>query len=230
MMTSNAPLALKYRATTRIGDIRGQPHVTRYMTNFVKNPHSRAFLFAGSPGIGKTLTGYAIANELGCNTGGNEGDRILSGFVELPSGIQNKASVIEELNRLHYRPFNATGYRVLMFNECDKMSDEAKTVLLDGLERLPQSCIVIFTTNNPQSLDFRFRDRCLCFDFTSNIEDLREPAKELVKAIWQKETGRKTGAPTLNDLGCGYKIGSISFRGLLTRLECHIVQNLYQPT
>jgi len=214
----NQSLALKYRSSATLDSIKGQPHVVAALRDFVAKPFSRAFMFSGDYGVGKTFTAYALANELGCNTGGNEAERVWSGFYELPSGEQNKDSVRECLNWLHYRPMNKTGWKLLCLNEADKSSTESQTVFLDGLEHLPPQSVVVFTTNQPRNLDARFRDRCLHFEFQNDVAELKAEARQLVKEIWRKETGRKD-APTLKQLGCDFAVGCLSFRGLLARLE-----------
>jgi len=175
-------------------------------------------MFSGQPGVGKTFTAYALANELGCTIAGTQVEQVWGGFRELSSGDQLKDDVRESLNWLHYRPMNKTGWKMLLLNEADKMSTEAQVVFLDGLEHLPAQSCVVFTTNNPTGLDYRFRDRCLHFEYEAEVGRLKSAALALVRDVWQQETGRKD-APSLADLGCDFQHGSLSLRGVLTRLE-----------
>jgi DNA polymerase III delta prime subunit len=210
----NTPLALKYRTSARLKDVRGQAPVVAALKSFLKHPCSRALLFSGNTGIGKTFTGYALANELGVDMKWPE----VGGFCQLASGETTAARVREVLNDCHLYPMFGSGWRVVVVNECDRMTEGADTIWLDGLENLPPRTLIVFTTNQPEKLSLRFRDRCLCFEFESEARRLRKAAQALIAEVWRKETGGNH-TPTLRELGCDYKYGSLSFRNILTRLE-----------
>ena len=87
-------------------------------------------------------------------------------------------------------PFSGSGWKVLIVNEADRMSTAAETIWLDRLENLPPKTVIVFTTNFPEKLSQRFRDRCTRLGFESDAQKLADAARNLVYTIWQRETGK----------------------------------------
>ncbi len=210
----NQPLALKYRSTAKLASVLGQPHVTNALRIFLRNPYSRAFTFAGGTGVGKTYTGYALANELGVDVTQPE----IGGFYQVASGECTKDSVRHILNSCQMTPLFGSGWKLVLVNEVDKMSEGADTVWLDGLELDLPRTVICFSTNKPEKLDLRFKDRTEWYDFESANGKLKRHAQRLIDDLWKKELNR-ADAPTLQDIGCDYKYGSFSFRNMLQKLE-----------
>lgn len=206
-------LANKY-VPRSITQVRGQPDIVRALRIFLKAPTSKAFLFYGEPGTGKTATGYALAGDLGVDPRWPG----LGGFYLIPSGEQKAGSVREIMSSCRYTPMYGSGWRLVLVNEADATSPEAAMVWLDCLENLPKRTVVVFTTNEVKSLTQRFRDRCECYEFESDVAKLRGAAQELIDDVWRKELGRNH-SPRLKDLGMGFEYGTLSFRQVLKRLE-----------
>lgn len=185
-------LLRKYRPR-RLADVLGQPDAARALGLFAARPYTAAFLFHGDTGVGKTATAYALAEELGCVPAEEE----LGGVYEIPSGEMGADEVREQLRLLRYRPLLGTGWRVLICNEADRMTKSAETIWLDGLEHLPGMTVVVFTTNQPERLSKRFRDRCECLRFESSTARLRPALRELARKVWAAEIG--VGQPPLID-------------------------------
>lgn len=202
---------------TCIAQIRGQPHITRALRVFLKAPMSKAFLFYGEPGTGKTAAGYALAGELGVDPRWPG----LGGFYLIASGEQKAGMVREIMSSCRYTPMYGSGWRLVLVNEADATSPEAAMVWLDCLENLPKRTVLVFTTNEYKSLTQRFRDRCEAYEFESDVNKLRDAAQELVDDVWEKELGHNH-APRLADLGLGFEYGTLSFRQVLKRLEPYI--------
>jgi len=74
--------------------IHGQAPVVRSLSAFAAAPHSNAFIFAGSSGVGKTAAAWALANELGC-------DPDWGGVVEIPSGTHARSKTCGRVLRRH---------------------------------------------------------------------------------------------------------------------------------
>lgn len=188
-------LLSKYRPKNLKG-ILGQSEVVRSLALFVKNPYPAALLFHGESGTGKTSCAMALANDLGCAVD----DGALGGFLEIASGEQTADTIRRTMDHLRFRPLMGSGWRVLVVNESDRLSAQAEVVWLDALEHLPPQSIIVFTTNAPERLSKRFRDRCEVYAFESSSDKLREPIQALAKRIWKAEVGR--GAmPAFEDLG-----------------------------
>lgn len=186
----------KYRPT-RLREVLGQPEVIRGLQRFVQAPYSTPMLFHGESGVGKTSAAIALAHELGCAV--REGP--LGGLLEIASGEMSADAVRDHLRLLQYRPLMGSGWKVLVANECDRMLRPAETVWLDGLEHLPDRSVIIFTTNEPERLSQRFRDRCEVYPFASGPEALAPAIQSLARQVWQEEVGPTRPCPPLDTLG-----------------------------
>ena len=183
----------------RLADIHGQSPVVRSLTAFAAAPHSNAFIFAGSSGVGKTAAAWALANELGC-------DPEWGGVVEIPSGTQDGRAVEDLLRRMHLRPMAGSGWKVVIINEADRMTPQAEVMWLDCLEKLPSKTVVVFTTNNLHRLTDRFVRRCEVQRFDATSDDFRDGMVDAVRQVWKRETG--TDLDTIpQDLG-KFELGS----------------------
>lgn len=210
-------LVARYRPQT-LAEVLGQPEVTASLGRFVGAPYPAAMLFCGESGTGKTSAAYALANDLGCAMA----DAELGGFFEIPSGCMSADQVRESLNLLRFRPLMGSGWKVLVVNECDRMSLPAETIWLDALEHLPVRTVVIFTTNDPSRLSKRFRDRCEEYHFRHATEELRPYIEALAQRLWEQEGMPgvcpgldKLGVPTMGDLDAMHA----SFRLALQQLQ-----------
>ena len=219
----NLSLTEKYRPKS-LAQIRGNELIVRLLKSFVKNPCSKAFLLSGPAGTGKTSAAFAIAGELGCDL--TVKPRECGGLFEIASG-ELTADTVREMFKtsLAYRPFYGSGQKVLICNEADNMSNQAEFVFLDILENLPPQTVVVFTTNNPEKLSARFRQRCECHTFKTPARGFDEPAtpaeiaaQALIDDVWRAELGHNH-SPSLQDLDSWKDGGNVSFRSVLAALE-----------
>jgi DNA polymerase III gamma/tau subunit len=188
-------LTTKYRPCS-FDEVLGQSVAVAKLRSFAQMPYPTAFLFSGNSGVGKTAAAYALAHELGCNVEETE----LGGLYEIPSGEMNGDAVKAATRSLHYRPLMGSGWKVLIANEADRMSISAETIWLDVLEHLPGQSVIVFTTNDPDKLTRRFRDRCECIQFEERSEVLQPHIQELARRVWFKE-GMEGDPPYLETLG-----------------------------
>jgi hypothetical protein len=210
-------LPAKYRPRT-LTELRGQPDAVAALTSFVERAKeqrgSAVFLFHGPSGVGKTSAAWALAFDLGCD----RDDPLMGGVDEIPSGQQDGDAVDRLLRRLITRPLLGSGWRVVIVNEADRMTPQAETIWLDGLENLPSRTVVVFTTNDVSKLTSRFVGRCESIEFTGNPQRINGVFAKFVRTIWRKETGRSL-AKIPEGLGV-YDIagGTLSFRLALQQL------------
>jgi hypothetical protein len=188
-------LLLKYQPRT-LADILGQAGVVRSLKQYITHPYSTAMLFHGDPGIGKTAAAHALARELGCAVE----DDWLGGLFEVASGALTGPAARNMLDTLQQRPLMGSGWKVALCNEADRMTEAAETIFLDGLERLPPKTVVVFTTNAPEHLTQRLRDRCECYAFEGGADHLRPHIRKLAARVWKAE-GCQGLIPGLEQLG-----------------------------
>ena len=178
-------ILVRYRPAG-LEEIRGQAATVDGLRSFVKSPTSGAFIFAGPSGVGKTAAALAMANELGC-----EGD--FGGLTEIPSGTQDGKAVDAVLRSLRLRPMTGSGWKVVIINEADRMTEQAEAMWLDGLEHLPAKSVVIFTTNNLSRMTRRLIRRCEVYQFDSTSETFRAEMARFIDVVWHQKTGRPLG-------------------------------------
>lgn len=218
MFRDSTSLPAKYRPKT-LGDVKGQREAVDQLSGFCRAVRDRrdaaAFIFHGPTGVGKTSAAWALAFDLGCD----QEDPMLGGVDEIPSGIQDGAAVQAALRSMILRPLLGSGWKVLIVNEADRMTPQAETIWLDGLEKLPTKTVVIFTTNNLQSLSARLASRCELVEFTGDPAKINGAFSKFVKDVWKRETGKalKTVPEGLGIFDMAG--GTLSFRLALQQLS-----------
>ena len=117
-------LTEKYRPAT-LAEIRGHSQIVRLLQSFKRNPSSKAFLFCGSQGTGKTSAAIALGNELcGVKPGM---DAAWYGLTSIPAGDLTVQSIRElRLNTLCQHTAFGTGFKVIICNEYDFRSEERR--------------------------------------------------------------------------------------------------------
>lgn len=204
----------KYRPQ-KLADILGQDWIVRQLSLFAAKPHSAAFLFEGSTGVGKTSAAMALAGALGVAIDQDE----IGGLWQIASGEQTGQTVRRAVDNLRVRPWAGSGWKVLVVNECDCITDNAAMVWLDVLESLPPMTVIVFTTNAPDKIPRRLRDRCERFAFESGGLFMRPVAQDMVNRVWLAETGR-ADAPDIDALGqVADEKGDVSLRRVLQLLQ-----------
>lgn len=126
----------------RLSDLVGQPCV-RILSAFAAQPYASCFLCLGSPGNGKTSTCLALAHELGCDEGGDL-DVICAAELSVDS-------VREMLRSFQYRPMFGA-WRIWVIEELETLHPQSQQLLKVGLENLPESVIVMATSNDTSRL------------------------------------------------------------------------------
>jgi len=188
----------KYRPQT-LSEVKGQTEAVDQVGSFLATRgenESRAFLFHGPTGIGKTALALAVAVDLGCDMQAGE----LGGLHELASGRQDGQAVTDLMRLLRLRPMFGSGWKVAILNEADGMSAGAVTQWLDAMEHLPPRTVLIFTTNDPAKLPNRFLGRVEMIRFVAVGTAFVSAMRSLLRRIWRTETGKP--CPTLpRDIG-----------------------------
>ena len=160
----------------------GQPRAVSVLQAILKNPHLmlRGFLFHGYIGVGKTTSAYLTAKALMCKgddpLGCGKCESCLSiaergldsqsDFKEIDaagnSGVANAREIMELWGT--HRPIMAKR-RVLMIDEAHRLSNEAWDVFLKPLEQGDFCTVIIFVSNQADSIAGTIRSRCTQIPF-----------------------------------------------------------------
>src|SRR5262249_39591099 len=124
-------LCTKYQPRT-LDEVLGQADITKSLAAFADDPYPVAMLFHGNTGVGKSVAAFALARALGCDP--DQPDAEYGGVYQIPSGAQTTESVKALIQKLAYRPMFGSGWRMVICNECDRMSSQAEVVWLDVME------------------------------------------------------------------------------------------------
>lgn len=144
-------LAEKHRPKT-LADVVGQPYAVRQLGRWLDAPHPAAWLLSGPTGTGKTSCALALANDLHVHP--------VAGLWRIDSGQQGADAMEDLRNDLRYAP--TWGWRLVLVEEADYMSRCPKVAdtWLSMLDAIPRQTCYVFTTNHPDKLGQRFKDRC----------------------------------------------------------------------
>jgi DNA polymerase-3 subunit gamma/tau len=161
----------------RFGQVRGQDHITRALTNAVRDDKvAHAYLFSGPRGTGKTTTARILAKALNCT---NVVDGEPCDACESCTQIREGASLdvyeldaasnngVDAMRDLVARAALGTPGRtkVYIVDEVHMLSTAASNALLKTLEEPPGHVVFVLATTDPQKVLPTIRSRTQHFEF-----------------------------------------------------------------
>ena len=210
------PLTERYRPIS-LDAIWGQEAPVKVLRRFAAKPYPTAFIFDGETGTGKTSAALALAAAVGCDLSQKPSE--FGGVQTIASGEQSADAVREAYRQMFLCPWHGSGWKVVIVNEADRMARPAETIWLDVLEAIPARTVIIFTTNEPDRLSQRFRDRCTRLAFESDADKLRASATAFATAVWKAETGKQPAAAKVQQIVRSVEAnGHTSFRRVAQEL------------
>jgi replication factor C small subunit len=165
----------------RLTEIVGQP--TQMLRSFCRQPYPACWLFLGPPGVGKSATAYALANELGCTDE-------FSGLHTV-TACDLSIDVTRELfqSTLRLRPMEGNGWHVLILEELDLLHEKVANYLKVALERqLPAKCVVVATSNSVEKLQEALVERFTVVAYSGG-SNLASAVMPRLQSIWREEYG-----------------------------------------
>ena len=210
-------LVARHRPRT-LSQVVGQPAAVAQLRQIVQGGRSASASLSGASGTGKTSAAWAVAGDLGCDLDAQPSE--WGGVHQIASGDHNADTLRGLWDVLWTKPFSGSGWNVLIVNETEDINPTVERLWMDRLEDMPPRCIIIFTTNHPESLPERFIDRCdYRIDFDSSSDKLTAAARGLAASIWREETGGEIPADALADvLDRATSAGRLSFRRVVQAL------------
>ena len=209
----------KYRPRT-LADLIGNGLAKFDLQSFAETPYSNALMFSGASGIGKTSAAFALALDLGADKWST---------IEIRSGECTGEAVKDALSHLNHSAWSGSGWKFVIVNEADHMSQKAEFLWLDSLEDIRANCdrsVVIFTTNNPEKLDHRFLTRCKPIEFIPvDIID----AQTVARRVWEGERTPGDCPDVETFKGLRDRNGLISLRWVIQLLEPYIARANREP-
>lgn len=200
---SETTLYRKYRPHT-FKDVVGQEHIVSVLQNELKQgTFSRAYLFSGTRGTGKTSLARIIASELGVSA---------NDLYEIDAASNRGIDDIREIREsVRALPFDSK-YKVYIIDEVHMLTKEAFNALLKTLEEPPEHVVFALATTEFEKLPDTIVSRCEVFQLKSPTQAV---LKKLVADVAKKE-GIKLEAASLELIAL---LGSGSFRDTIGVLQ-----------
>lgn len=176
-------LSERYRPA-RLCQVAGQRAV-RVLEGFLLEPYPACWLLDGAPGVGKTSTAFALANELGCEDEFSGREVVIGSELSVDAA---RTLFQRTLRCTPLQPIKVPAWHCLVIEELEYVSDQCCRFLKTALETgLPARCVVVATSNNTAKLPQALRERFTLLSFGSG-EAFANEAQDVVAAIWDAET------------------------------------------
>jgi replication factor C small subunit len=178
-MEVELPWTEKYRSKKLDDNIVGQTEIVKRLKAYVKQKNMPNLLFAGPPGVGKTLCAIALANEM-------FGESFSQNFMELNASDERGIDVVREQIKSYAAtlPFGGIKFKIIFLDEADALTREAQNALRRTMENTSATTRFILSANYSSKIIEPIQSRCALFRFRPLSE---QQITERIKHIAQKE-------------------------------------------
>ena len=195
-------LYIKHRPKC-LSDIIGQDHVISLLRKRIStNQIGGAYLLIGPSGCGKTSTAFALCGELDIN------DMCYGEILSQSCSVEDVRDMQISMSMMPWIP---NSYQLRLVDEAHTLSTPARNVFLSLLERLPERCIIIFTTTQKEAFDDVWDSRCKKLYFN-------EPSRKTI-AILLRKIAEAEGFPKFKTLSLAHEISENQNCNLRTALQ-----------
>lgn len=175
-MLVDLPWVEKYRPSS-LKTVIGQRLIVERLRSFVERGNFPSMIFAGSPGIGKTVCAVAMANDL-------YGENIKSAFLELNASDARGIDVIRETVKEFAKTISMAKVpiKIIFLDEADALTSDAQHALRRTMENFPSTRFIL-SANYASKIIEPIQSRCVVFRFRPlTEEDMRTYIKRIVDA------------------------------------------------
>ncbi len=176
---SSGMWAEKYRPQT-LDEIKNQTEIVSRLKNFVKERNLPHLLFVGPPGVGKTTSIIALAQDL-------YGSSYRNHILELNASDERGINVIREKVKNFARTAAIASdvlFKILIMDEADSLTSAAQHALRRTMEVYTRTCRFCLIGNYSENIIEPIQSRCSIFRFSPLSE---EDSKNWIRIIAEKE-------------------------------------------
>ncbi len=174
-MNNSLPWTEKYRPK-KLGEVVGHDRIIERLKAYVEKNNMPNLLFAGPPGIGKTVCSVALGNEL-------FDDDFKRNFLELNASDERGIDIIRGKIKdfASSLAYGNNGFKIIFLDEADALTTDAQNALRRTMEKYASNTRFILSCNYSGKIIEPIQSRCAVFRFKPLLkEQIVKRLKEIV--------------------------------------------------